>query len=97
MDKKFYVYILATGKHGTLYIGLTSNLLKRIWEHKYKVFEGFTEKHDVSELVYFEIYDTFDEAVKREKNMKAWQRAWKIHLIEESNPHWRDIYDEINR
>ncbi len=91
MDKKFYVYILCSDKLGTLYIGLTSNLQKRIWEHKSKAIEGFTKKYNVHKLVYFEEYDNFEAAVKREKNMKAWKRDWKIKLIDQHNPDWSDL------
>jgi putative endonuclease len=90
-DKKFYVYILASDLYGTLYIGLTSNLLKRIWEHQNKVADGFTKKYNVKNLVYYEIHDTFEYAALREKQMKAWKRQWKINLIEQKNPHWEDL------
>lgn len=93
--KKYYVYILASHKNGTLYIGVTNDLVKRVWQHKQKVVEGFTQKYDVSMLVYFEEYDDPKEAIKREKNMKAWQRQWKLNLIEENNPAWQDLYDKI--
>lgn len=91
MDKKFYVYILASQHYGTLYIGLTSNLHKRLWEHKNKVVEGFTEKYDVNKLVYYEQYSDFENAAIREQRLKAWKRNWKIKLIEEKNPKWEDL------
>ncbi len=90
-EKKFYIYILASAHYGTLYIGMTSNLPKRLWEHKNKVVKGFTEKYDVHRLVYFEQYDDFENAATREKQLKAWKRNWKIRLIEEGNPHWEDL------
>lgn len=90
-----YVYILASKKHGTLYIGVTSHLQKRAWEHKQKVVEGFTGKYDVDRLVYYEVFDGMTEAIVREKQMKKWNRDWKIKRIEESNPDWDDLYESI--
>ncbi len=94
-DKQFYVYILASKKKGTLYTGVTSNLPGRVWQHKEKVVAGFTKKYDVSLLVYFEMHPVAESAILREKQIKKWNRAWKISLIEENNPAWRDLYDEI--
>lgn len=93
--KQFYVYIMASQRNGTLYIGLTSNLPKRVYEHKNDLVEGFTSKYGVKDLVYFETFNDFDNAVKREKNMKAWKRAWKLEEIEKMNPQWHDLYDTI--
>jgi len=93
--KKYYVYILASKRNGTMYIGITSDLIKRIWQHKQKRAEGFTKKYNVSTLVYFEEYSDPKEAIKREKNIKAWQRKWKLGLIEENNPNWEDLYNKI--
>ena len=93
--KKYYVYILASKRNGTLYVGVTSNLVKRVWEHKNKIVKGFTEKYNVDLLVYFEEYDNPAEAIKREKNIKAWRRNWKLQLIEKDNPDWRDLYKGI--
>ena len=93
--KKYYVYILASKRNGTLYVGITSNLVKRVWEHKNKIIKGFTEKYSVILLVYFEEYDNPAEAIKREKNIKAWKRNWKLQLIEKGNPYWKDLYKEI--
>lgn len=90
-----YVYILASNKNGTLYIGVTSNIKKRIWEHKNKLVEGFTKKHKVDRLVYFEETSDIKSAILREKQMKKWNRAWKIRLIEKNDPKWKDLYDEI--
>ena len=89
------VYILAGGKNGTLYTGVTSNLAKRVWEHKHGVVEGFTRKYGVKLLVWYEMHETMDAAILREKQIKEWRRAWKIRRIERANPAWRDLYDEI--
>lgn len=93
--KEAYVYILASKKNGTLYIGVTSNLLKRIYEHKVGMVEGFTEKYSVKNLVYYEIFPSIIDAIKREKVLKKWNRSWKIQMIEAFNPMWRDLYDLI--
>lgn len=90
-----YVYILASKKHGTLYIGVTSDLQKRIWQHKEKVLVGFTQKYGVDKLVYYEIFDDMANAIMREKQMKKWNRDWKIKRIEETNPDWDDLYESI--
>jgi len=95
--KKEYcsVYILSSKKKGTLYVDMTSNLPQRIWEHKNKVVEGFTKKYDVNRLVYYEMHNNTEGAIKRERRLKEWQRKWKIDLIEEKNPEWEDLYNEI--
>jgi putative endonuclease len=90
-----YVYILASKKNGTLYIGVTTDLKQRVWQHKEKQLEGFTKKYNVSNLVYFEIYDDYWDAANREKRMKKWNRAWKIELIEKENSQWNDLYVRI--
>jgi len=90
--KYSYVYILASGKHGTLYIGVTSNLIKRVFEHKQGAVKGFTKKYNVKKLVFYEVH----EAIKREKQIKKWERHWKIQLIERSNPDWIDLYYSLN-
>lgn len=90
-----FVYLLASKKHGTLYVGVTSDLLKRIWEHKQDVVEGFTSKYAVHDLVSYEQHVDMLVAIQREKNIKAWKRAWKIALIEKSNPDWRDLYNDL--
>jgi putative endonuclease len=95
LDKQYYVYILASRKNGTLYIGATSNLEKRVWQHKNKIVKGFTEKYDVNRLVYFEIYESPSDAVVRERQMKKWNRKWKIALIEKKNPEWVDLCKRI--
>jgi len=89
---KYFVYILASKKNGTLYIGVTSNLEKRVWEHKQNLVEGFTKKYKVHMLVYFEEFYNPNQAIEREKNMKEWKRKWKIELIETRNPSWSDLY-----
>ena len=95
MDKQFYTYILASQRNGTLYIGVTSDLIKRIWEHKNKVVKGFTEKYGVAQLVYYEVHVTAEAAIRREKRLKFWQRQWKLELIDKHNPEWKDLYEEI--
>lgn len=95
MDKDFYVYVLASKRNGTLYIGVTSALVQRVWQHKTKAVEGFTARYGVDQLVYFETHADAASAIQREKQLKKWRRAWKIQLIEERNPEWRDLYSEI--
>ncbi len=95
--KQFYVYILASKRNGTLYTGVTSNLTQRIWQHKNDVVEGFTRKYNVKKLVYYEVHDNAESAITREKRIKKWRRNWKLRLIEESNPQWKDLYDDIRR
>ena len=90
--KKFYVYILASRKNGTLYIGFTSDLNKRVLSHKAKLVSGFTAQYSVDQLVYFEVFDSAMNAIRREKCLKEWSRAWKIRLIETTNPTWMDLY-----
>ncbi|WP_420419466.1 GIY-YIG nuclease family protein [Pacificispira sp.] len=89
------VYILASDRNGTLYVGVTSDLPKRIWEHRNGVAEGFTRKFGVRRLVYAESHETMEAAILREKRVKEWKRAWKIELIEKANPQWRDLYDSL--
>jgi putative endonuclease len=93
--KHCYVYILASKRNGTLYIGVTSDLVKRIYEHKQNLIDGFTKEYNVHILVYYEHYNEIEEAILREKQMKKWNRKWKIRLIEEKNPEWKDLYSEI--
>lgn len=93
--KSYYVYILASKRNGTLYIGITSDLIKRIHEHKNRETESFTKKYNVNKLVYFEETQTAETAITREKQLKKWERKWKLRLIEESNPNWNDLYNEI--
>lgn len=95
MGKDYYIYILASKRNGTLYTGITSDLIKRIWEHKNKFVSGFTEKYDVDKLIYFEQHQDPENAIKREKRLKFWKRKWKVDLIEERNPEWKDLYENI--
>ena len=90
------VYILTNNPKGTLYIGVTSNLTQRVWQHKNDLVEGFTERYGVHKLVWCELYETMESAIMREKALKKWYRAWKVELIENSNPNWADLYDEIS-
>ena len=89
------VYILASGRNGTLYVGVTSNLPGRVWQHKEDVVPGFTKKHGVHILVWYELTESMEGAIKREKQLKKWNRAWKVRLIEERNPYWRDLAAEL--
>jgi putative endonuclease len=89
------VYMLASKRNGTLYTGVTSDLVQRVWQHKNKLVEGFTEKYNTHDLVWYEVHETIESAIKREKAIKEWQRKWKIGLIEAVNPQWRDLYESI--
>ncbi len=95
MEKQFYVYILTNARNGTLYTGVTNDLLRRVWEHKNGVIEGFTKQHELEKLVWYEIHATAYDAITREKRIKAWKRDWKKRIIEEMNPYWNDLYDSI--
>ena len=95
MERIPCVYILASKRNGTLYVGVTSNLAQRIWQHRYGEVPGFTKKYGVYLLVYVERHDTMEGAITREKQIKEWKRAWKLRLIESVNPEWRDLYDEL--
>ena len=95
MKKQFYVYILASKRNSTLYTGITSNLIKRVWQHKNNIIEGFTQKYNVKMLVYYEVHENAESAITREKRIKKWQRAWKLQLIEKMNPQWKDLYEQI--
>jgi putative endonuclease len=95
MPKHPAVYILASQKNGTLYIGVTSDLVKRVWEHKNNLVEGFTNKYNVHLLVWYEIHETMETAITREKALKYWKRDWKLKLIEKDNPRWQDLYETI--
>ena len=93
--KKFYVYILCSKRNGTLYTGVTSDLIKRIHEHKNNLIEGFTQKYNVHNLVWYETHKSATSAITREKQIKKWKRAWKLELIEKQNPQWNDLYEII--
>ena len=95
MDRQPCVYILASKRNGTLYTGVTSNLTKRIWEHKNNVVEGFTKRYGVHVLVWYEVHHTMESAISREKAIKNWKRAWKIKVIEKMNPNWCDLYSAL--
>ena len=95
MKENFYVYILSSQRRGTLYVGVTSNLTKRVYEHKNGLVEGFTKKYGVHRLVYYEIAKDAETALSRERQMKKWNRAWKLRLIEEQNPEWEDLFDSL--
>jgi putative endonuclease len=93
----FYVYILASRKNGTLYIGMTDDLVRRIWMHREGVLAGFTKQHGIKTLVWYEPHETRESAFARERALKKWNRVWKIELIQKSNPEWRDLYDDLLR
>jgi len=95
MEQQPCVYLLASKRNGTLYTGVTSALLKRVWEHKNNVVEGFTKKYGVHTLVWYEVHETMESAIRREKTIKDWKRSWKIKVIEEMNPQWRDLYPDL--
>ena len=92
----YYVYILASRRNGTLYTGVTGDLVARVHQHREHVLGGFTDRHDVTRLVWFEVHDDVDEAIRREKRIKRWRRAWKLDLIETANPTWRDLWNDLN-
>jgi putative endonuclease len=93
----YYVYLLASRKNGTLYLGVTNDLVRRVYQHKEKLTPGFTSRYGVDELVWFECYDDPTNAITREKEIKKWRRAWKVALIEKANPEWLDLYDTITQ
>lgn len=93
---QYYVYILSSKKYGTLYTGLTNDLVRRIYEHKNNLIAGFTKKYAVHQLVYYETHSDIHEAILREKQIKKWYRDWKINLIEQDNPHWIDLYNGLS-
>jgi putative endonuclease len=95
VEKRPCVYVLASRRNGTLYTGVTGDLVKRVYEHKNDLADGFTKKYNVHLLVYFELHEDMNAAITREKQIKKWNRAWKLELIEKRNPDWKDLYDEI--
>ncbi|MCH8104745.1 MAG: GIY-YIG nuclease family protein [Proteobacteria bacterium] len=95
MGKYYYTYILASKRNGTLYIGVTSDLIKRVWQHRNSLVGSFTQKYGVHNLVYFEQHEDIESAIHREKRLKEWRRKWKLALIEKDNPGWKDLYSEI--
>ena len=95
MNKQPAVYFLASKRNGTLYVGVTSDLVKRIWEHKNNMLAGFSKRYNVHQLVWHELHDNMESAILREKRLKDWKRAWKLRLIESINPDWHDLYNSI--
>ena len=95
IEKQPCVYLLASQRNGTLYAGVTSNLVKRVWEHKSDLVEGFTKRYGVHLLVWYEVHESMESAIAREKTIKGWKRRWKLELIEAMNPEWRDLYDGL--
>jgi putative endonuclease len=95
MDKQPCVYLLASGRNGTLYAGVTSDLIARTWQHREHLVDGFTKKYEVTKLVWYELHGEMHSAITREKQIKKWNRAWKIRLIDEMNPSWRDLWPDI--
>ena len=95
VNKQPAVYILASKRNGTLYVGVTSALAKRVWQHKNNLVEGFSKRFNVHQLVWYELHDTIENAVIREKRLKEWKRQWKLELIEKMNPNWQDLYEKI--
>lgn len=93
--KNYYVYILSSKRNGTLYIGVTNDLIRRVYEHKNNLIDGFTKKYSVHTLVYYEQTENIETAITREKRLKKWYRKWKIELIEKNNPEWNDLYEEL--
>ncbi|MBI5375003.1 MAG: GIY-YIG nuclease family protein [Candidatus Schekmanbacteria bacterium] len=93
--KNYYVYILSNKRNGTLYAGVTSDLIKRVYEHKNNLVDGFTKKYGVHFLVWYEVHTSVEEAIKREKQIKKWNRKWKLELIESFNKEWKDLYEQI--
>jgi len=97
MEKRFYVYILASKRCGAVYVGVTNDLVRRVWEHREGIADSHTKRYWIKRLVYFEDHATAEAAIQREKRLKRWRRTWKDELIESRNPDWRDLYDEIAR
>lgn len=91
----YFVYILSNKLNTVLYIGVTNNLVKRVWEHREKILEGFTKKYNLYKLVYFEVFTEVSDAIQREKQLKKWERSWKERLINEKNPNWQDLYKQV--
>jgi putative endonuclease len=95
MDRQFCVYILTNQPYGTLYVGITNDLVRRAWEHRNNVVKGFSQEHGLHRLVWYEVHATAYEAITREKRIKKWHRDWKVNLIQEMNPEWDDLYDVV--
>ena len=97
MSKTYHVHILTNQKRGTFYVGMTSDLVRRIYEHREKLVPGFTKRYGLTRLVYYEAHSDVHEAIRREKRLKRWEREWKFDLIEKDNPDWRDLWFDLNR
>ena len=95
MHKQPAVYLLASKRNGTLYVGVTSNLIQRVWEHKNNLVEGFTKQYGVHQLVWYELHENMNSAIQREKRLKGWKRKWKVQMVESTNPSWADLYSKI--
>jgi putative endonuclease len=95
MDRQYYVYIMTNKAYGTLYVGITNDLVRRTWEHRNSLIDGFTKEHELHDLVWFEVHDDVEEAIRREKLIKKWHRDWKVNLVQAGNPGWRDLFEEI--
>jgi putative endonuclease len=93
VNKRYYVYLLASRQYGTLYVGMTSDIVRRVWQHREGSVDGFTKRHDVKRLVWFEVHDDVMAAIAREKQIKKWNRSWKIELVQANNPHWQDLFE----
>jgi putative endonuclease len=93
MEKRYFVYILASKRNGTLYIGVTNDLLRRVWEHREEMVDGFTKKYGVKMLVHYEVFESVHDAIHREDRLKKWKRKWKVNLIQRSNLEWDDLYE----
>jgi putative endonuclease len=94
-ELRAYVYVLCNRPYGTLYVGVTSDLAKRVWQHKEHLVAGFTARHGIARLVWYECHESIEEAITREKQIKEWHRDWKVNLVQTMNPDWRDLYDEL--
>ena len=95
MDKQPCVYLLASSRNGTLYVGVTSDLIRRVWQHRTHAVEGFSDRYGVTRLVWFELHESMESAIQREKRIKKWNRAWKVAMIDKMNPSWRDLWPDI--
>ena len=95
LTRSYFVYLLSSGRNGTLYVGVTNDLTKRVWQHKQGLVEGFTKRYGIKMLVWYQQTESIEAAIVREKQIKKWNRDWKIELIEKNNPQWRDLYEEI--
>jgi putative endonuclease len=96
MSREYYIYILASGRNGTLYTGVTGDLSRRVWEHREELTKGFTSQYGVKKLVWYAVHGEIDQAILHEKRVKRWRRDWKIQLIEAENPQWLDLYETLN-